>query len=78
MNYVWKEPPANARRGRGRLIGADLLSTLKSNPGKWLSVGIQTRSSWARSVDAYHKGEIQMVSSKNNDGKAEIFLRWIA
>ena len=77
MNYEWKEPQKTNRRGV-QLVTPELLGLLKSNPGKWLSIGLQTRTSWARSVERLHKNQIELISRNNKGHKAEIFLRWIA
>jgi hypothetical protein len=77
MNYEWKDPEPRAGRGVS-LITSELLKLLQSNPGKWLSVGVQNRSSWSRSVNAGFKNQIQLTSRNQKGPFGEVFLRWIA
>jgi hypothetical protein len=78
MNYEWKEPSLRARGRNNKLVTRELLDLLQSNPGKWLSIGIQNRSSWARSIANHHKDQIELTARNIRGQQAEVFLRWIA
>jgi hypothetical protein len=59
-------------------VTQELLDLLQSNPGKWLSIGIQNRSSWSRSISNHHKNQIELSARNIQGQQAEVFLRWIA
>ena len=78
MKYEWKEPSVTSRGRNNKLVTTELQELLRANPGKWLSIGVQTRSTWARSLANHHKGQIEFVTRNNKGRLAEVFLRWVA
>ena len=76
--YEWKEPAVRGTGRHNKLVTPELLELLQSKPGQWLSIGVQVRSSWCRSLANHHKGQIEVATRGNKGRLAEIFLRWVA
>lgn len=75
MSLVWKDPPAETWRGKGRWL--PILDELKRNPGKWALVAENINPGTGYSLKMVHGVEVRLVRSDTcDDKKRDLYARW--